>query len=120
MDKLEYTQENIGRKFRCGSTLEDLIRDLESGKVDPLQHPNMRLEVVRKFVDGREIVYSNDNIRLYCLKQYQLRNLDRCVWVVVKLYDWVPAYDRLLERLPQRTGLRSNDIRLRGVPSHRP
>ena len=56
------------------------------GKVDPLQHPNMRLEVVRKLVDGRVMVYSNDNRRLYSLKQFEARNPDGCVWVAVKLF----------------------------------
>ena len=36
---LEYTQENIGRWFQDGRPLEELITDLRSGEVNPLEHP---------------------------------------------------------------------------------
>ena len=55
---LQYTQENIGRRFRDGRPLERLIHDLNSGEVKPLEHPSMQLEVVRQIRRGREVYYS--------------------------------------------------------------
>ena len=86
------------------------IWDLESWSAQARKHATKK---VRKFEDGKKIFYSNDNRRLYCLKQQP-------VWVAVKVYDWIPEFDRLQTRYPQRTRFRSDYIRLRGAPSHRP
>ena len=113
VEQLEYTQENIGRCFKDGRTLQELIHDLDAGRVDPLEHPNMQLEVVRKWGNQREVFYSNDNRRLYCLKQHQAHNPDQWERADVKLYEWSPAFDRLIQRLPQRKDLPKDYVRVR-------
>ena len=83
------TRRDISRTFKAPDNrpLDDLIWDLWSGNVDPCSHRNMCLEVVQY----RGSYYSNNNRRLYCLKQYQ----DMCeesgwhgwqVWVAAKVF----------------------------------
>merc|ERR1712187_964713 len=82
---LKYTQQNIGPNFQDGRPLNQLVADLQSGKVDPARH--LCLEVVKRWERGEEVLYSLDNRRLYCLKQFQdLIEMD--VLVQVRLYEW--------------------------------
>ena len=115
VEKLLYTQPSIKKAFQRGSpwrTLEDLIRALENEDVNPLYHPNLKLEVVRK--GGR--YFSNDNRRLYCLKRFQANHVERKVQVSCKVWYWAPAFDRHIERLSerQRAGLDDDYIKVRG------
>ena len=54
-------------------TLQKLIDELNSGEVDPLRHPDVELEVVRKLYGRHYRYYSNDNRRLYYLEKHQQR-----------------------------------------------
>ena len=56
-----------------GWPLQKLIDELNSGEVDPLRHPDVELEVVRKLYGRHYRYYSNDNRRLYYLEKHQQR-----------------------------------------------
>ena len=116
VEDLEYTQPSCGKCFKNGAPLEHLIDDLNSGRVDPLKHPNLQLEVVEVKRGGKARYYSNDNRRLYCLKQHQKFVKPNKVMVSVKMHVCAPAFDRLLQRLPEReqSGYRRDYIRVRG------
>jgi hypothetical protein len=116
VDQLEYTQASCGKCFKNGWPLQKLIDELNSGEVDPLRHPDLELEVVRKLHGRHYRYYSNDNRRLYCLKEHQQHVEPRKVRVSAKLYDWSPAFDRCLDRVPERerANLSRDYIRVRG------
>ena len=99
LSELKYTQKSINGVFRDGSTLERLLRDLHSRKVDPTRHPSMILEVVK--VNGT--YYSNDNRRLNVLRDY-MHDLGREVHVQCRVFEWHRAYERYLERYVERVG----------------
>ena len=99
LSELKYTQKSINGVFRDGSTLESLLRDLHSRKVDPTRHPSMILEVVK--VNGT--YYSNDNRRLNVLRDY-MHDLGREVHVQCRVFEWHRAYERYLERYVERVG----------------
>ena len=61
---IEFTQAGISRCFQDGRPLESMISDLDRGRLDPC---SLKLEVV----EWRGRFYSNDNRRLYCLKEHQ-------------------------------------------------
>ena len=121
VDEIEYTQSWISSQFKDGKQFEDLLNDLDNGKVDPCVHPNMCLEVVEQ--EG--IYYSIDNRRLYCLKEYQ-KKWKHCGWrvrVAVRLHR-APSgrvRDRFLERISQRRreGSKFGEIRMRRHSQHR-
>ena len=99
LSELKYTQKSSNGVFRDGSTLESLLRDLHSRKVDPTRHPSMILEVVK--VNGT--YYSNDNRRLNVLRDY-MHDLGREVHVQCRVFEWHRAYERYLERYVERVG----------------
>ena len=104
LSELKYTQKSINCVFRDGSTLESLLRDLHSRKVDPIKHANMVLEVVK--VDGT--YYSNDNRRLKVLREYQ-HDLGRELYVQCRVFEWHRAYGRWLDRYIERRDARLGD-----------
>ena len=62
---------SCNNQFKICWPREKLIDDLRSSNVDPLDHPDLQLEVIRKWTKhGKAKYYSNDNRCLYCLKQY--------------------------------------------------
>ena len=99
LSELKYPQKSINGVFRDGSTLESLLRDLHSRKVDPTRHAGMILEVVK--VNGT--YYSNDNRRLNVLRDY-MHDLGREVHVQCRVFEWHRAYERYLERYVERVG----------------
>ena len=110
INEVEYTQASIGCRFQNGLWLEQLIDDLDSGRVDPCTHENMRLEVVLH--KGK--YFSNDNRRLFCLKKHQ-ENQQHTGW---ERKD-APRNDRFVERVCERQRLVGNDpdnIRVREPP----
>ena len=108
--EIEYTQASIKAEFRDGRPLEQLISDLHRGKVDPGR--DLELEVVE--YGGK--YYSNDNRRLYCLKEYQ-ENVHWNVKVAAKVYVFPKAFERFVDRYTERrqlVGDDNRDIRVRG------
>ena len=83
--------------FKDGRLLEDLIEDLDQGRVDPLVHPKLRLEVIER--NGR--FFSNDNRRLFCFKKHE-EHVGYNVKVAARVYYWTQAFARYLSRWPER------------------
>lgn len=86
VQEIEYTQPGIAKRFKDGRWLEDLTSDLENWSVNPRNHPKMCLEVVW----WKGTFYSNNNRRLYCLKQHQA-NHEASGWqvfVAAQVYDF--------------------------------
>lgn len=69
LDKVYFTHNHISRKFSDGRAFEDLIRDLQSGKVHPKRDNFLVLDVA--YVEGERKAFSFNNRRLKCLKEYQ-------------------------------------------------
>lgn len=107
---IEFTQAGISRCFQDGRPLETMISDLDRGRLDPC---SLKLEVV----EWRGRFYSNDNRRLYCLKEHQ-RHVNWDVKVMAKVYTLKPALERLIVRLAERWNLIGDTdpdyIRVRG------
>eukprot|EP00438_Fugacium_kawagutii_P003971 Skav207538 [mRNA] locus=scaffold756:195329:195712:- [translate_table: standard] len=102
---VHYTQKAISKKFQDGRWLEELIWHLDMWSVDPCNHPNMCLEVVK--FQGH--YYSNDNRRLYCLRQHQkkLEEIGWKVWVKARVFNYEEKPDsrvigRFLKRMRER------------------
>jgi RHS repeat-associated protein len=69
--KIRFTQDSIGAKFKDGTSVDDLIRDLKSGKVKPEDVPPIRV-FTHTGPDGvlkKGEVYSLDNRRLHAFQQ---------------------------------------------------
>lgn len=67
VDDVRYTQASIAPTFSDGSPLQKLVDDLKNG-LDIMRTPGLRLTVLRW--PGRGL-YSVDNRRLWCFKQFQ-------------------------------------------------
>jgi len=92
--KIWFTQDSVRDRFRDGRTMEAMVAQLLSGKLNPLVHKSLLLTVV--CVGDR--YRSNDNRRLEALYQYQ-DIVDKEVCVRVKLTRPLDkTYDRFLAR----------------------
>ena len=93
---VHYTQKAISKRFRDGRWLEELIRDFYMWNVDPCNHSNMCLEVVKY----QEHFYNNDNRRPFCLRKHQqkLEETGWQVWVQARVFN----FDHLLNRMRER------------------
>merc|ERR1739838_791850 len=69
LDRVYFTHDHISRRFSDGRTFEDLIRDLQSGKVHPKVDNFLVLDVAYAEADRK--AFSINNRRLKCLKEYQ-------------------------------------------------
>jgi len=56
--KIRFTQDSIKREFKNGKKLEDVVRDLRSGKISPDDFPPIRI------LEYNGNIYSLDNRRL--------------------------------------------------------
>ena len=65
------THYGIKSKFKVDESFAQPVQNLMSGEVDPLEHLNILLQVARTWnaASSKYEYYSNDNRRLYCLKQ---------------------------------------------------
>ena len=110
---IEFTQASIAPRFRNGAYLTKLISDLNEGNLDPCRTDWLQLEVVQ----FRDKFYSNDNRRLFCLKQHQ-RHVDWNVKVMTRVYSIPKVYERFVERYCERYKLLGDKepdyIRVRG------
>ena len=106
VDEVSYTQESCGKYFKDGRSLQQLVEELAEGKHDPLTSPFLCLEAVRK----RTRLFSNDNRRLWCLKEHQ-RRCGREVWIKIRVEELPPAARRFVERYDPRYD--NKEIRVR-------
>ena len=68
--KIRYTQDSISKKFRDGSSVDDMISGLKNGSITPDDVPS--IQVFKK--DGA--LYSLDNRRLYAFKQAGMNKIN--------------------------------------------
>ena len=98
VDEISFTQENCGRKFQDGRLLEQLVAELHAGKHDPLRSDFLCLETLWKRDRNRtHRLYSNDNRRLWCLKEFQ-RQSGRQVYIKIRLVKLPREAQRLVDR----------------------
>ena len=74
---IRFTQDSISATFKDGSSVDDLINGLKSGKISPNDVPAIR--IFEK--DG--VIYSLDNRRLYAFKEAGIDNINY-VWATPK------------------------------------
>eukprot|EP00439_Symbiodinium_sp_Y106_P043949 s2120_g5.t1 len=90
VDSVKYTHDRISRKFKHGphegEPIENLVRDIAEGRVDPLKEPRLRLKVVRH---GSKY-YSLNNRRLHALKKAGATHLR------ARVYDMDPITAKFL------------------------
>lgn len=112
VDEVHFTQNSCRGSLRNGASLDSVIQGLNVGQLNPLTTDWLQLEVVRKFnpSDGTWTLYSNDNRRLYCLKEHQ-RHVQIPVVIKVRVYDWPPALDRFWGRFDQTSDGKTIHVR---------
>mmetsp|Transcript_78357 Transcript_78357/g.227367 ORF Transcript_78357/g.227367 Transcript_78357/m.227367 type:complete len:638 (-) Transcript_78357:157-2070(-) len=115
VQSLHFTHCSIAQIFRhgpyAGSDLEVLVEDLRTGRVDPLTHESMVLEVVRY----RGKLYSLNNRRLWALQQHQLMLMSEVASVMVRVRVLSWASEATLKRFSKafNTDLDGEAIRCR-------
>eukprot|EP00415_Alexandrium_ostenfeldii_P001437 UN1437 len=119
VDALRFSQENCSAKFRCGRLLPETIDAFVRG-LDPRTQEWCVLNVIKR----RGLLISNDNRRLYAMKEALriLREQDPAamMWVRVRVYVWAPAFDTHLDHLAHRCGATDGRrIRVRPLKRHR-
>ena len=71
---IRYTQDSISKNYKEGGTVDDMIKGLKDGSIDPSD-----VEPIRIFKqDGK--IYSLDNRRLYAFKQSGVSEI-RVNWI---------------------------------------
>mmetsp|Transcript_76691 Transcript_76691/g.248241 ORF Transcript_76691/g.248241 Transcript_76691/m.248241 type:complete len:1227 (-) Transcript_76691:217-3897(-) len=115
VDDVLYTQKSCGGQFRNGMLLSELVSKLNNKEIDLFTAPFLKLEVIKKCnPNGGFAFYSNNNRRLYCLKEHQ-KTQQHQVRIRVKVTLWTDACDRFLERFDTESG--GHDITIRGRAS---
>ena len=98
VDDVSFTQENCGRKFKDGRSLEQLVAELHAGKHDPLRSEFLYLEALwKRDRNGTHRLYSNDNRRLWCLKEFQSQS-GKHVYMRIRLIKLPIEAQRLVDR----------------------
>ncbi|CAK0815094.1 unnamed protein product [Prorocentrum cordatum] len=84
VSQVRFTQASIKHEFSDGRKLDDLIADLESGKVNPKTHKNLLLRGFQQDARGPHhpaTYFCENNRRLHCLSEFQRRHPEREVKV---------------------------------------
>ena len=117
VDDLLYSQQECSDHFTdTRHTFEELLQGLNSWSIDPLTSRFLELEVVEvPGLYGELRMHSNDNRRLYCLKQHQEHVRPWIVKVNVRCtrLPAVPAIQRCFARRDLTDGGRSIRVRRR-------
>eukprot|EP00931_Biecheleriopsis_adriatica_P074449 TRINITY_DN484_c0_g1_i1.p1 TRINITY_DN484_c0_g1~~TRINITY_DN484_c0_g1_i1.p1 ORF type:complete len:519 (+),score=78.69 TRINITY_DN484_c0_g1_i1:45-1559(+) len=95
---IRFSQRSMKRRFQDGRHLEELIRGLQlkDPRCNPMTADFLKLTVVEKLDSrGQRALYSKDNRRLWCLKEYQRRESGRPVPVRVKILPWMDVVDAM-------------------------
>jgi hypothetical protein len=96
---IRFTQDSISATFKDGSSVDDLINGLKSGKISPNDVPAIR--IFEK--DG--VIYSLDNRRLYAFKEAGIDNIN---------YVWATPEEIANEAWKMTTNNGGVTIRVRG------
>jgi len=96
---IRFTQDSISATFKDGSSVDDLINGLKSGKISPDDVPAIR--IFEK--DG--VIYSLDNRRLYAFKEAGIDNIN---------YVWATPEEIANEAWKMTTNNGGVTIRVRG------
>merc|ERR1712129_460542 len=115
---LRYTQRGCSELFGCGRPLRDAIDEFVRGS-DPAELPWCVLSVIRR----AGLLLSVDNRRLFAMQEAQrrIRELDpaKVLYARVKLYDWLPVFDRFCVHLDHRCAASDGkNIHLREAKRH--
>eukprot|EP00931_Biecheleriopsis_adriatica_P022490 TRINITY_DN14437_c0_g1_i1.p1 TRINITY_DN14437_c0_g1~~TRINITY_DN14437_c0_g1_i1.p1 ORF type:complete len:314 (-),score=38.47 TRINITY_DN14437_c0_g1_i1:21-962(-) len=117
VDNVLYSQSGCSRNFRDGRSLEDLISELNRGEHDPLTTDFLTLNCVRI----SEKIYSYDNRRLYCLKQFQKQMQEQklldSLRIRVDVVDIDPQLGGFLENALPSLGPQGTSKQLRHIVS---
>ena len=114
---LRYTQGSCSETFNGGPyrgcKLEECIAGLIAGKDDPTRAPWLTLDVVKTTQDGK--LWSIDNRRLKCLKEYQKyldqSGTDKTVLVKARIHRWTEMHRRFWKH--NDTTCKGKDIHVR-------
>jgi len=90
--EINFSQDTIAKNFKDGRTFDELLRMLRKGTVDPMRTRFLKLEVY--FKDRR--LYTLNNRRLWCLKEYQKEQPERNVRVRVSVKPLPEVADKIL------------------------
>lgn len=112
--EIRFCQRSMKRRFQDGRSLEELIRSLMAGRIDPLEAGFLKLTVVEKKDENKRLaLFSKDNRRLYCLKEYQKRINFQPVPVRVKVLPWLTVMEACMFRRNYDTETDGHQILLR-------
>ncbi|CAE8731258.1 unnamed protein product [Polarella glacialis] len=84
-DEAFFSQDRCSARLRNGKLLTEVVQDLDCRRLDPLHTSWLQLEIIkiRSPVTNQWKFYSNDNRRLWCLKQHQLNSGRRVAFKAV-------------------------------------
>lgn len=91
VSEIRFSQRSMRNRFQDGRSFEELIRALQMGdpRCNPMTAEFLKLIVVEKAdASGQRALYSKDNRRLWCLKEFQKREGSRPVPVRVRILPW--------------------------------
>lgn len=112
--EIRFCQRSMKRRFQDGRSLEELIRSLMAGRIDPLEAGFLKLTVVEKKDENKRLaLFSKDNRRLYCLKEYQKRINFQPVPVRCKVLPWLTVMEACMFRRNYDTETDGHQILLR-------
>ena len=68
VDDVRFAHESISNKFACGHSFDELIKDSNRGRLQPLRQRLMNLEMIAWPGNG---LFALNNRRLFCLQRHQ-------------------------------------------------
>ncbi|CAK8989678.1 Uncharacterized protein SCF082_LOCUS1914 [Durusdinium trenchii] len=111
--EIRFCQRSMKRRFQDGE-LQELIRALSAGRINPMTADFLKLTVVEKMDEnGKRALFSKDNRRLYCLKEYQKRCGFKPVPVRVRILAWQDVMEACMFRRNYDTETDGHEIFLR-------
>ena len=112
VDQIVQTHASISKRFTDGRSFEDLIEGLNSERIDPMNSPFLKLDVVHWPGRGH---FSLRNRRLCCLKLHQRHVHPKVVKIRVRIFPLNAGFVQLMEANPMYEAfMRAYDTRDRG------
>eukprot|EP00930_Biecheleria_cincta_P043214 TRINITY_DN29699_c0_g1_i1.p1 TRINITY_DN29699_c0_g1~~TRINITY_DN29699_c0_g1_i1.p1 ORF type:complete len:468 (-),score=74.56 TRINITY_DN29699_c0_g1_i1:33-1436(-) len=116
VSEVRFSQRSMKRRFSDGRHLEELIRALQLNdpRCNPMTAEFLKLTVVEKSDEkGQRALYSKDNRRLWCLKEYQRRSSGKPVPIRVRILPWHDVVDAIKFQKNYDTQTDGQDIVIR-------